>query len=142
MCREMSQKTPKPPDTSASEPTRNGSPAHGSIASSRPAPSPARASMRDRPERWRMISDSRIAVVTPAKIEAIAICSSEAPAAGESEAAARMAEVIVGAMYTTVRTAVYIHCPHMAERMNAQERRDQLLDVLSQVVLAEGYGAV
>lgn len=26
--------------------------------------------------------------------------------------------------------------------MNAQERRDQLLDVLSQVILAEGYGAV
>ena len=30
----------------------------------------------------------------------------------------------------------------MAERMSAQERRDQLLDVLSTVVLAEGYGAV
>ena len=30
----------------------------------------------------------------------------------------------------------------MAERMNAQERRDQLLDVLSEIVLAEGYGAV
>jgi AcrR family transcriptional regulator len=27
-------------------------------------------------------------------------------------------------------------------RMNAQERRDQLLDVLSEIVLAEGYGAV
>jgi AcrR family transcriptional regulator len=27
-------------------------------------------------------------------------------------------------------------------RMSAQERRDQLLDVLSQLVLAEGYGAV
>jgi AcrR family transcriptional regulator len=27
-------------------------------------------------------------------------------------------------------------------RMNAQERRDQLLDVLSQIVLTEGYGAV
>ena len=27
-------------------------------------------------------------------------------------------------------------------RMNAQERRDQLLDVLSRIVLAEGYGAV
>jgi len=27
-------------------------------------------------------------------------------------------------------------------RMSAQERRDQLLDVLSQIVLAEGYGAV
>jgi AcrR family transcriptional regulator len=30
----------------------------------------------------------------------------------------------------------------MAGRMNAQERRDQLLDVLSAVILAEGYGAV
>lgn len=27
-------------------------------------------------------------------------------------------------------------------RMNAQERRDQLLDVLARIVLAEGYGAV
>lgn len=27
-------------------------------------------------------------------------------------------------------------------RMNAQERRDQLLDVLSEIVLSEGYGAV